>query len=131
MSTGADTATAMAQALETKELAQRIEPDLAEHLIVLPTVEAAHGSESRYVACECGWEGADHHAVEDAMREWASHIAMVAATVARRPWQIGEDCLSVGFSGQGRCIEPAILGGFCEAHTAMSDQRHYNALKED
>ena len=29
---------------------------------------------------------------------------------------MSEDCAAVGFSGEGRCIQPAIIGPLCDEH---------------
>lgn len=33
---------------------------------------------------------------------------------------MAEDCKAVGFSGEGRCIEPAVLDGLCTEHGATA-----------
>jgi len=41
-----------------------------------------------------------------------------------------EDCRAVGFSGEGRCIEPAVAGGLCAEHSTRERDRLRALLEE-
>lgn len=75
---------------------------------------AGDGCFDRIDAGDCGCEGdcSDH---EDA----AYYRDLARAALSARPTSPGErdkDCTSIGFTGEGRCIEPVERDGLCTEH---------------
>lgn len=99
-----------------------------------------HGGQTDHAAC-LRWQQAEQARVDAAIATAVSEAYRAAAagatlalanevgghtsTYSVRRWLEGlsklhavkaEDCVSVGFSGQGRCLEPGIVEGYCPTH---------------
>ena len=93
-----------------------------------PEVTAALwvAANSRYLGIVDGeWIIKDQHGFYPCLGDDEAPANYDRAEVTDEEWKayadaVDKDCTSVGFSGEGRCIEPAVDGPLCVQHKAAS-----------